>query len=305
MPGCAMLAAENGTSGIMFAISLGVFAALCWSFHDLVAKIYAERIGPYRMAFWVMLAGAAALLPVVVWRGALWTAPGEGLLLASLMGVVYAGAVAGLFKGFSLAPISIVGPFTSGYPALVIFWHLYQGLHPTPLEWLALALALAGALVVARTGPADGGLNAIAPGKLPVVIGASLFAAVCFASTIIMGQEAARLIGQYETTFVSRFPAALALLPLMLRDRVSNAAITRPAGFGLIAMAALDVAAVSAINAAGFFPGAEYSSMGISLYGAIAVVLATLFLKDKVTLPQWLGIAMIVASVALLGWPKS
>ena len=41
----------------MIAVSLGIFAALCWSVHDLLAKFQAEATGPYRMAFWVMVAG--------------------------------------------------------------------------------------------------------------------------------------------------------------------------------------------------------------------------------------------------------
>ncbi len=301
-----MLQAKNGKAPTlpMFAISLGVFAALCWSVHDLLAKIHATRTGPYRMAFWVMAVGIAAVAVPVLWRGqgidffepALWT--------ALVMGLFYAGAVAGLFKAFSLAPVSIVGPFTAGYPALVVFWHLFEGLVPSLLEWLALLLAACGAVVVARMGPKDGGLKTIAPGKLPVVIFASVAAAICFATTIVLGQSAAATLGQYETTLFSRFPAALALLPFALRDKGSLPAMTGGAWSGISAMAVLDVAAVSAVNAAGFFPGSEYSAMGISLYGGIAVVLATIFLKDKVSFGQWLGIAMIIAGVAILGWPK-
>jgi drug/metabolite transporter (DMT)-like permease len=288
----------------MIAISLGVFAAFCWAFHDLTAKRFADETGPYRMGFWVMLAGAVALLPVMVWRGTLLSSSLDGVMLAAIMGVFYAGAVAGLFKAFSLAPVSVVGPFTSGYPALVVFWHLYNGLAPSAVEWLAFGLALVGALVVARTGPKDGGLSIIAPGKLGAVIIASLAAAICFASTIILGQAAATLIGQYETTFISRFPAALVLAPFAFADSKSHPSISRFAWGGLLAMAILDVAAVSAVNASGLFPGAEYSAMGISLYGGLAVLLAMVFLKEKVSIGQWLGIAMVVVGVGLLGWPK-
>jgi drug/metabolite transporter (DMT)-like permease len=63
----------------MAAVLLGVFAALCWSLHDLVARSYAERIGPFRMAAVVMVAGAAMLLGIVLWRGTIWTASTEGL----------------------------------------------------------------------------------------------------------------------------------------------------------------------------------------------------------------------------------
>ena len=92
----------------MLAISLGIFAALCWSVHDLLAKFQADKTGPYRMAFWVMVAGAASLVPAVLWRGTIWDMPMQGLILALVMGCFYAFAVGGLFKAFSLAPVSIV-----------------------------------------------------------------------------------------------------------------------------------------------------------------------------------------------------
>ena len=38
----------------MLAILLGVFAALCWGIHDLVARMLAAQVGPFRMAAWVM-----------------------------------------------------------------------------------------------------------------------------------------------------------------------------------------------------------------------------------------------------------
>ncbi|MCA0434739.1 MAG: DMT family transporter [Proteobacteria bacterium] len=289
----------------MLAVSLGVFAALCWSIHDLLAKIYAETAGPYRMAFWVMVAGAIALLPVILWRGHIWEISGPGLILPLIMGCFYAFAVAGLFKAFSLAPVSIVGPFTAGYPALVIFWRIYMGLVPSAVEWLALALAASGALIVARTGPKDGGLAMIAPGQLGPVIVASVVASICFATTIVLGQTAAPLIGEYEATFISRFPAALILAPLAWRDGTARGRIGGRAWLGIAGMALLDVAAVSGVNAAGMLPGSDYSAMGISLYGAIAVLLAMIFLKEKVTAGQWLGIGAVVAGVLLLAWPQN
>jgi drug/metabolite transporter (DMT)-like permease len=288
----------------MIAISLGVLAGLCWGVHDLTAKRFADETGPLRMAFWVMALGFVVMLPIVLWRGTLWQAGVDGLTIAAIMGLFYAGAIGSLFKAFSLAPVSVVGPFTAGYPALVIFWNIANGLAPSALEWLALAFAASGALVVARTGPKDGGLNVVAPAKLPAVLAASLMASLCFASTIVLGQWGAVAIGQFETTLVSRLPGALVLLPFALQEQKIKAAISPFAWGGVLLMAVLDVAAVSAVNAAGLFPGVEYSAMGISLYGGIAVLLAMLFLKEKVSRGQWLGIAMVVAGVALLAWPK-
>jgi drug/metabolite transporter (DMT)-like permease len=64
----------------------------------------------------------------------------------------------------------------------------------------------------------------------------------------------------------------------------------------------MDVLAVSAINYAGRFDNKEFAAMGISTYGAGAVLLALLFLKERVSAGQWAGIALLTAGVAYLGY---
>ena len=76
--------------------------------------------------------------------------------------------------------------------------------------------------------------------------------------------------------------------------------ISKAAWAGILMMASLDVAAVASINYMGRLPGKEFGAMGISAYGAISVLLAMIILKEKVTIWQWAGIAMIVVGVAVL-----
>ncbi len=283
----------------MAAVLLGVFAALCWSLHDLVARSYAERIGPFRMAAVVMVAGAALLLGIVLWRGTIWTASTEGLTEGLLLGLAYGLGVGGLFKAFSLGPISLVGPVVGGYPILVVFWGVAHGLIPTPLQWTAVAATLVGAVIVARSGPADGGINAVVPGKLPQLALFGVISALGYSASIVLGQNAAVSVGEIEATFLSRFTALVTILPFLLGEPRPK----RLAGahwLGMLAMALLDVFGVIAVNASGHLPGKEFAAIGISSYGAIAVVLAMLILKEKVSAGQWLGILMIAAGVATL-----
>jgi drug/metabolite transporter (DMT)-like permease len=288
----------------MIAVLLGLFAGLCWALHDLIARTFALRLGPARMAIWVMLLGAAMLAPIILAGDAIWHADRMSLLYATVMGLAYACGVGGLFKAFSLAPISVVGPFTAGYPALVVVWGLIKGVSPSPWEWFAFALVLAGAAVVARTGHDDGGINAVAKGKIPLLVAACTLACLGYAASVVLGQAASASLGEFETTFISRFPAALVLLPMALKETSYARTIPRAGWKGIAIMAALDVLAVSGINYAGHFPNKELASMGISAYGGLAVLLAMLVLKERVSAGQWLGIAMTVAGVAILGWPR-
>jgi drug/metabolite transporter (DMT)-like permease len=118
-----------------------------------------------------------------------------------------------------------------------------------------------------------------------------------------LGQKASATLGEIETTFLSRIPAALILLPFLFREKPATTKISRGAALGVSFMALLDVSAVCGINYMGRLPFKELGAMGISAYGAVSVVLAMAILKERVASWQWLGIAMIVAGVAVLAMP--
>jgi len=288
----------------MLALSFGLAAALCWSVHDCLARFHAGRVGPFRMAFLVCLVGAALVLPIVLWRGVIWEAPAWAVGYAALLGCVYALALGGLFKAFSLAPVAIVGPMTAGYPALVVLWGLIHGLVPTHVEWIGVALVIIGAVIVGASSGGEDEAKPRGPNDVLYAALAMLAANVGFAAAVILGQTAAVAMGEVETTFVSRFPAALLLVPLMLRDARMQARISGKSFIGIFFMAALDAGAVTAVNAAGHFPEKEFAAMGISAYGGLSVLVAMVFLGEKVTKGQWLGIFLVATGILALGWPK-
>lgn len=283
----------------MFAILLGVLAALSWSVHDLMARRLAARIGPVRMSIAVMVAGGIFVFLVVLYRGQLWTADRQGIMAGLLLGVAYGMGVGGLFKAFSLGPISLVGPVTAAYPVLTVLLNVAMGLSPQPIQWLAIALAILGAIVVTRSGHADGGINIVPKKDVVPLFFFCIVASIGYAASIIIGQKAGVHLGEYEATFVSRFTATLVLLPFVLGEAKPRPLQARH-WLGIAAMSLLDVVGVTAINLSGFLPGREFAGIGISSYGGLAVILAALVLKEKVSFAQWFGILLIVGGVMVL-----
>jgi drug/metabolite transporter (DMT)-like permease len=290
---------------IMVAIVFGLLAAVCWSTHDLLARVFAGHTGPFRMSFWIMLAGAVLLLVPLLWRGTIWQADQGAVMVALGMGLIYAFAMGALLLAFSLAPVSIVGPLTAGYPALVVVWGLFNGVQPTALQWIGILLIMVGVIIVGRSGHDDGGRDSVAAGKMPLVIASAVVASVSFAAAIVLGQKATIGLGHYEVTFISRFPAALVLLPMMLKERERLPAFSARAGFAVAGMALCDVIAVTAINASAYYPNKELGAMAIASYGAMSTVFAMVLLKERVMPWQWFGIALVVAGIASLGWPQN
>lgn len=283
----------------MIAVLLGVFAALCWSFTDLLARMMAGRIGAFRMAALAMVAGAVLLGLYVLPGGRIWTASGEQLLSGLLLGLAYGFGIGGLFKAFSLGPISLVGPLTAGYPVLTVVWGVVHGLEPTLLQWGCVASTLIGALIIARSGTEDGGINAVEPGKMPTLLLFAGMSVLGYASAVVLGQNAAGQVGAIEAAWLSRATALLTILPFMVSE-AKPAPLTPRLWLGIAAMGVLDLVGLIAVNASAHFPGKEFAGIGISAYGAGSVILAMIFLKERVSAGQWVGLAMIVGAVATL-----
>lgn len=283
----------------MPAVLYGVLAALAWSLHDVLARSLAARIGPFRMAALVMI-GGGVILAVLLWAtGGFQRLHGAGIISSLSLGLAYGLGAGGLFKAFSYAPLSVVAPVTATYPVLVVFWGLATGLAPTPLQWLAVAAAVGGAMLVARSGAPDGGINAVQPGKLPALMFFCAMSGVGYAASVIFGQTGAVQMGEAETAFVSRPAALLMLLPFLMGE--ARTAPLRPRHwFSLAAMSASDVVGVIAVNASGYLPDKDFAAIGISAYGILAVLLGRLVLKESVSPAQWIGILLIVAGVSVL-----
>jgi drug/metabolite transporter (DMT)-like permease len=286
----------------MIAVLYGVFSATCWALLDLIARSQAARIGPFRMSLWTMVLGGLFL--TLYFAAAGWPVLDRtGLIYGLLTGIAYGVGVGALFKAFSLGPISIIGPITEGYPALVILWGLIGGLKPTFLQWAALPIIFLGAFLVGRFAPTTGEANLVRPGDFRKIL---FFCGLCmlgYSAAMILTQYSAVVTGEIETTWLSRATAALVVLPFAFAES-SRSTITSWQWLGLLAMAILDCIAVIAIASAGRLEGKEFAVVAGATYGAIGVGLAAVVLKERVAPLQWLGIGLIVAGVAALSVPS-
>ena len=283
----------------MIAVLFGVFAALCWSVHDVIARSIAGTVGGFRTAAWVMVSGFVLLSAYVLWDGSVWQASGPAIFSGLALGFAYGFGVGGLFKAFSLGPVSLVGPITAGYPVLAVLWGVFNGLEPTLVQWGCVGATLVGAIIVARSGEPDGGVNAVEPGKLSALLFFAIMAVLGYSSSIVLGQQAAVSVGEVDATWLSRPVALLVLLPFAFFDG-KRGPLSRNQWIAIFVMGGLDVLGVIAVNASGHFPGKEFAGIGISAYAALSVIMAMIFLKEKVSPGQWVGLIMIVAAVATM-----
>jgi len=133
----------------MLALSFGLGAALLWAVHDLLARKLSQGAPLLPILTVVLAAGTLGLVPVALVTGGWAAMTGPAWGLAALSGLAFGGAIGGLYKAFSLAPVRVVSPVVGAYPLLILLIAVAQGRSVTGGDWLAVLAIVVGIAIVA------------------------------------------------------------------------------------------------------------------------------------------------------------
>ena len=309
---------------LSLAILLGLTGALCWGGADFAARFASRRVGAYRTLFFMQFFGFIALSVYLKFRGGFFEgiAPGwHPWALAALAGVINMIASLSLYYSFQIGVMSIVAPVSSAYPALTVALAIASGERITALRGAGLAVTLVGVILAATTftpsaaspananptndGPANKGDVKESSGKetahLSKGVGWALVAALGFGVLFwFLGFYVVPAVGPTISVWVIRLTSfsvlALAAIP-------AGQGLKLPSGsvwWLLAAVGFLDTAAFVANNAGLHTGQVSVVSVLASLYGAVTVLLAWIFLREKLERSQWLGIILIFAGIILV-----
>ena len=276
----------------------GGMTALGWGGADFIARFTGRALGP-DLALFGMLGIGAVVLTIFQWQWGgplVWDAAGWWLLLGTGIGV--AAATMLLYWGLARGPISVVAPIVGAYPALNLALAVALGVTPSAIEWAAMAQVVAGVLIVARSGAAE------APGgpsrrDLTRTVWIALASALGFALTVAAAQGAKEIYGELQTVWLGRW-ISLACVALFLAGRRKPPLVAMRWWPWLAGQGLLDAGAYVALLAGSQAVGSSVVVVVASSFSAVTVLLARIVLKEAISRPQWLGIALIVTGVAVL-----
>lgn len=283
----------------------GLGAALGWGVADLWAAISGRRIGSGAtvLVAQVVSAIAVSVLVVVVapdlepLREVVgWLAP-NALLTAA--------AYATLYRGLQLGPIAVVSPILASYAVLpVLLAVILLGESLSPWQTAGVAVTISGAVLTSTD------LRALREGTAPRPAGLP-WAVV---SMLLFG------VGAYVIAWASQQAGAL---PSLWFGRVSSAAVfvvvavalrlrrsPRSAGEPGRGPSALRLAAavglVDVLGTLSYVRGAEVGLVSVvtavsATYPLLPVLGGVLLLHERPAPNQYLGVAMVVGGLALLG----
>jgi len=279
----------------MSALFLGLFAALCWGFHDICVRFLSQKTPLSACIFVVVITGLAFHLGLMTILGGFASVASDAVWYSVAAGLFFVIATFGLYHAFKRGPVRLVAPLIAAFPILSVALAHYQGTPISSLQWLAVLAIVTGVAIVAALSDSSADKS---PPKGPT-IALSLISAVGFAGTFALGQHAAEISGEMPTTLITRITALGLTMTILLTFRLPFWP-GRTALPLLVAMGVADGVALLLVLSAGGLPNAQYAAVASSMFGLLTIVLAWAFLKERMTAPQWVGCVVAFAGVGYL-----
>jgi drug/metabolite transporter (DMT)-like permease len=279
----------------MSALALGLIAAACWGLHDFAIRVVSQKTPLMASLLTVLIVGLIFHLGMMGVTQSFHPITGPALVYAMLSGVFFLLASLGLYGAFQRGPVRLVAPIIASFPILSVAWGTFNGATITTLQLFAVFAVITGVGLVAAL--ADDGTGDIPPKGLTIVY--SILAAVGFAGTFALGQLAAELADHMPAALVTRVTAIVLLVGLIIVLRLPYWP-GKSALFVLTLMGIADSIALASIVSAGGLPNAQYASVAASIFGLLTILLAWLFLKERMSRVQWVGCAITFAGIGYL-----
>ncbi len=302
---------------ISLAIILGLTGAIAWGAADFAARFASRQVGAYRTLFFMQFFGFLALTVDLKSTGGFWhgIAPGwHPWAMAVAAGLLNVLASLALYHSFEHGTLSIVGPVSSSYPALTVALALLSGERIHAVRASGLAVSLLGVILAATSFTQTQSTNTEknprhatethaeqSRAHLSTGVGWAICAALGFGVLFwFLGFYVVPAVGSAVSVWVMRLTA---LLALSLAAAPAGQSLKLPRGkvwWLLLAVGILDTAAF-VVNNAGLSTGqVSVVSVLASLYGAFTVLLAWIFLRERLERSQWLGIVLIFIGIVLV-----
>lgn len=279
----------------MNTLALGLIAALCWGFHDICVRFLSQRTPISACIFTVLLTGLVFHTVFTAVSGEIHALPMRAIWPSLGAGVFFVIATYGLYYAFKRGPVRLVAPVIAGYPILSVGLAALQGTPTSAIQWGAVAAIVVGVAVVAAMSDTPSDDNA--PIGLTILF--ATIAAIGFAGTFALGQYAADISHEMPTTFVTRALAVVLTIVILL-------VFKQPFWPGkhalplLITMGVADGIALYCVLSAGTLPEPQYAAVTASMFGLLTILLAWLFMKERMTLIQWVGCIFAFCGVGIL-----
>jgi drug/metabolite transporter (DMT)-like permease len=286
-------------------ILLGLLTALTWGGADFIARFATHRIGALRSMLYMQLIGFLLLTSVLPWLGG-WghLTDGSGWqpwAWGILAGFLNAASGLALYRAFEIGKMAVVAPLSASYPALTLVLSWTTGDRLSAVRIAGIFCTLVGVVVVAGGEKTPDQNDAAAVQRSGKGIGWAAFASLGFALLFwLLGIQIIPRVGAVQTVWMIRLTSTLLMAAAIFMVKQPVGLPRGEVRWMVLSMGAFDTAAFVLSNLGMKMEQVAVVSVLGSLYGAVTVGLAAIFLRERVSHWQWAGIVTIFAGIFLI-----
>ena len=285
-------------STAFLSILIGIGGMFGWGIYDFLGGVYSKQIGPFKSFFWSQLAGLTAVLLLLFAFTINLNIPGLVILLLPIAAIVYALGYLFFFKGFEIGNVSIVAATMNLWAVFtMLFAFLFMGQRLSPMQSLGVFMIISG-VILASLNWSDIKNHSfkLSLGVKETAIGAFFFGVFWNISEVISEK-----IGWLPTTLYVKFGIIVFLLLFSFfvkRELVLSQATTKTKVMVLL-MGSIEAVTVAIVNYGLTIGDAILITPIASALSIVTITLAIIFLKDKVTKLQGLGMIAAIAGIII------
>lgn len=286
-------------------IFIGLLTALTWGGADFTARFSTHRIGTLRTMFYMQFTGFLLLTLSMRWLGG-WghLADGSGWqpwAWGFLAGSLNACGTLSLYRSFEIGKMAVVAPLSASYPALTFILSWLGGDHLSAARVAGILFILVGVAVVAGGEHAPSENSAQSTKTNTRGIGWAILASIAFGVLFwLLGIRVVPRVGAVQAVWMIRLTSSFLTAFIIL---FAAQPMHLPRGsirWMALGMGTFDTLAFVLSNR-----GMQIEQVAVigvlgSLYGAVTVGLAAIFLREHISRWQWMGIATIFGGIFLI-----
>lgn len=283
-------------STTIISILLGIGGMVGWGIYDFLGGVFSKKIGSFRSLFWSQLMGLGAILLLTLAFKTQFNIPLLALALSPLASIVYSAGYLFFFKGFEKGNVSIIAATMNLWAVFtMLFAFLFMGQRLSATQTLGVFLILSGATLAAIdwNSVKNQGFS-LSLGVREAVLGAFFFGVFWNISEIVSEE-----VGWLASTVLIKIGITIFLLVFSYvgKQEIKLTDISARTKFAILFMGVIEVAAVALVNYGLTIGDAILITPIASALSIVTILLAVLFLKDKISTIQGFGILMAIAGI--------
>jgi drug/metabolite transporter (DMT)-like permease len=273
-------------------IALALGASISWGISDFLGGLQSRRFSAFSVLLFSQPVGAV-LAYLVVLVAADESLPAEEFAAAAVGGAAVLLGLGAFYRGMALGSISIVATVGALGVLVPIVAGLIRGENPSAIQAVGAAIAIGAVVLVSREpDPEWREANRAA-------IGFGAIAALGFGVFLLLVDRAAETDPVWAVAAARTGGVALlGVAAIAARPQVPHA--RGAVLLALLAIASFDILANTLFAFASTEGILPLVSVAASLYAAVTVLLARVFLDERLASSQRLGVVLALAGVAMI-----